>query len=145
MIFTSSLLENARREAFIGYCGLHLLVNASAKLQDHSDTTFLQIDLNAVRHLPQLFYMKKNGVICLIVAKVVDDILIGGSLEVMKWFITPLKKYYKLGTITHMPGTFHFLWFAHFSRQRWETHNLTRREAARNNTTHADQSKKKRC
>ena len=84
------------------------LVNASAKWQDHSDTTFLTIGLNAVRYIPQLFYMKKNGVMCLIVAKVVDDILIGGSLEARKWFISRLKKYYKLGTITHMPGTFHF-------------------------------------
>ena len=84
------------------------LVNANAKWQLHSDTTLLDLGLHAVVLIPQLFYMKQDGKLCLIVAKVVDDFLIGGTKSAREWLIDKLKAKYSVGTIAHLPGSFHF-------------------------------------
>ena len=84
------------------------LVNANAKWQLHSDTTLLDLGLHAVVLIPQLFYMKRDGKLCLIVAKVVDDFLIGGTKSARKWLIEMLKEKYSVGTIAHLPGSFSF-------------------------------------
>ena len=44
----------------------------------------------------------------LIVAKVVDDILFGGTEKARREFQKYLESVYKLGTISHMPGQFLF-------------------------------------
>lgn len=84
------------------------LVNANAKWQCNSDNTFSDTGLKSVVHIPQLFYLRLNGNLALVVAKVTDDILVGGSLHNRKTFIQKLSKSYVLGTVVHMPGTFQF-------------------------------------
>lgn len=84
------------------------LVNANAKWQNHSDTTFLDMGLLSVVQVPQLFYLMEGGILVLIVAKVVDDILVGGHDEIRKRFIKRLAEVYKIGTIVHLPGSFRF-------------------------------------
>lgn len=84
------------------------LVNANAKWQLHSDTTLLDLRLQALVHIPQLFYMKRDGKLCLIVAKVVDDFLIDGTKSARNWLIEKLKERYTVGKIAHLTGSFHF-------------------------------------
>ena len=44
----------------------------------------------------------------LIVAKVVDDLLIGGIDADRKAFVDELSSFYKIGTLAHLPGKFNF-------------------------------------
>ena len=80
-------------------------VNANAKWQVHSDQTFIDMGLNTLVYVPQLFYMHENGELVLIVVKVTDDIFIAGSDGYKRNFIHKLKHTYELGTITHLPGS----------------------------------------
>lgn len=45
---------------------------------------------------------------CLVFAKVVEDILVGGPEIDLREFIDRLSKVYKMGTIVHMPREFKF-------------------------------------
>lgn len=84
------------------------LVNANAKWQLHSDTTFLDIGLSVLVQIPQLIYLRVDGVLVLVVAKIVDDILITGLPQYKEKFTKMISKVYELGTITHFPGSFPF-------------------------------------
>ena len=84
------------------------LVHANAKWQLHSDTALLDLGLHAVVLIPQLFYMKRDGKLCLILAKVVDEFFIGGTKSAQEWLIDQLKEKYSVGVIAHIPGSFHF-------------------------------------
>ena len=84
------------------------LVNANAKWQLHSGTALLDLGLQAVVLIPQLFYMKWNGKLCLIVAKEVDDFLIGATKSAPEWLIDRVKEKYSVGKNAHLPGSFHF-------------------------------------
>ena len=53
----------------------------------HSDNTLLRIGLFAAVYIPQLFYLKFDGVLALIPAKIVDGILIGGREDLRLKFI----------------------------------------------------------
>lgn len=81
------------------------LVNANAKWQNHSDTTFINLGLKTLVYIPQLFYMHLNDVLVLVVVKTVDDVFIGGQESVKRKFIKDLSHVYELGTITHLPGS----------------------------------------
>ena len=81
------------------------LVDASAKWQVQSDQTFIDIGLNTLVYVPQLFYMLDKCNIVLIVVKVTDDILIGESETHKPQFIQRLTQAYELGTITHLHGS----------------------------------------
>lgn len=82
------------------------LVNANAKWQRHSDTTFLDLGLKTMVYIPQLFYKFHDSCLVLIVAKIVDDILVGGEDSFKNAFLRQLGSRYKLGTIVHLPGSF---------------------------------------
>ena len=84
------------------------LANANAKWQVHSDDTFLSFGLHSVPFVPQLFFKREGGELVLIVAKIVDDILFGGTEKARREFQKHLESVYKLGTISHMPGQFLF-------------------------------------
>ena len=83
-------------------------VNANAKWQVHSDQTFIDMGMNTLMYVPQLFDMHENGEIVLIVVKVTDDIFITGSEIHMRKFIHKLKQTYELGKNTHLTGS---CWF----------------------------------
>lgn len=81
----------------------------------HPDATLLDMGLISVRIIPQLFLLKVDGRLKLIVSKVVDDILFAGA-EDDKNFSNALRRRYKLGIVVHLPGTF----------QLFASHNRTR-------------------
>lgn len=83
-------------------------VNAGGKWQEHSDSTVYKLDLEQVLEVLQLFYYKKNELITLIGAKVVDDILIAGKGNGRKNLTRFLKTYYDMSTTVHTPGTYPF-------------------------------------
>lgn len=64
--------------------------------------------LKVVAYVPQLLYIWRNNKLLLIVAKVVDDILVGGDDKDRKKFVRQFADVYKIGTIVHLPGTFKF-------------------------------------
>lgn len=80
------------------------LVNANAKWQRHSDTTFINLGLKTVAYIPQLFYLRIDTVSSLVVVKIVDDFLVGGTNHAKNYFLEKLSSVYVLGTITHLPG-----------------------------------------
>lgn len=80
-------------------------MNANVKWQKHSDDTFLKLGLQSTVYVPQLFYKKVNQHIVLVVIKIVHDILTGGREPFKSQFIAKLSGVYKLGTITHLPGS----------------------------------------
>ena len=59
-----------------------------------------------VPYVPQLFFRKENGILKLIVAKIVDDLLIGGSDADRKEFVDGLSSFYEVGALEHLPGKF---------------------------------------
>ena len=85
----------------------HGLVNANAKWQVHSDGTFEKLRLKPTIIVPHLFF-RKDGLLKLLVAKVTDDMLIGGPKEERQKSIEQLHGVYEIGTITHIPGKFLF-------------------------------------
>lgn len=84
------------------------LVNANAKWQVLSDSLFCDIGLTQLRHVPQLFYMKQDGLLSAVVVKIVDDILIGGQLDTVDKIVDQVNHKFKLGTIFHGPGLFRY-------------------------------------
>ena len=97
--------------------GFHILLSictifhfniSKVDLISPSDTTLLGMGLLAVVNVPQLFYLMESGTLVLIVAKIVDDILVGGHDKMRKIFIKRLAEVYKIGTIVHLPGSFQF-------------------------------------
>ena len=85
------------------------LTNANAKWQVHSDNTLLRIGLSGAVYIPQLFYLKVDGVLALIAAEIVDDILVGRREDLRLKLISQLCEAYDVGTIVHLPGTINFL------------------------------------
>ena len=80
-------------------------VNAIAKWQFHSDSTFLNLGLKTLVYIPQLFYMDSKGSLTLLFVKVTDEIFVAGSERRKREFIKNLCKFYYLGTIRHLPGS----------------------------------------
>ena len=84
------------------------LVNANAKWQLHSDRTMLDLGLSSLVYVPQLFYLRTNDALRLVLVKVTDDIFIAGEEDLKRRFIERLSSVYELGTLTHLPGV---CWF----------------------------------
>ena len=84
------------------------LVNTNSKWRWHSDNTFLDLGLKSVVHIPQLFYLRKDGNLQLIIAKVTDDIQDGGPENRRRLFVDQIAQRYQLGTVVHLPRTFKF-------------------------------------
>jgi len=84
------------------------LVNANAKWQSKSDAGLQKLGLVPVTQVPQLFVMFKEDKLCLIVAKVVDDLLLSGEEAVVAKFLADFNSMFKLGTITRGPGNLRF-------------------------------------
>lgn len=82
-------------------------------MQEQNDrtirTTFLQTWLKFLYSHTSTLHKKNASIeIILIVAKVPDDILIGGSPRAQESFIKELGKHYKIGIVVHTPGSFLF-------------------------------------
>lgn len=79
------------------------LVNAYAKCQCQSDQLLLSCGLKQLLIVPQLFYCTENGRLKLLVIKLVDDLLIGGSSTLRASLIEKLSAKFEVGTISHTP------------------------------------------
>ena len=64
--------------------------------------------LETSRHIPQLFTLKRNGKLVLIIAKIVDDMLATGELSYVKSFISKFDNQFSLGTVNYGPGLLRF-------------------------------------
>lgn len=84
------------------------LVNANAKSQVQSDNLLFSLGLYQLAYVPQLFYLKHNGKLVLLVVKTVDDILATGPEHEVDSFVSKFNNKFKLGTIAHVPGLLRF-------------------------------------
>lgn len=83
-------------------------MNANAKWQV-SEALLLDCGLTQFPVIPQLFYSMCDGALDMIVFKLVDDLLIEGSIENRAKFTTQLQAKLEVGTIPHTPGPLMFL------------------------------------
>ena len=67
-----------------------------------------QMGLIQSRHVPQLFFLKRNGKTVLVVANIVDDMLATGELSYVKSFVQKFNQQFKLGTVSFEPGLLRF-------------------------------------
>lgn len=80
------------------------LVNANAKWQSKSDAVMLDLGLQQSKHIPQLFFKKKNEELVLVAAKVVNDLKASGKRDNAKDFLTAFDRKFKFGAVNHGPG-----------------------------------------
>lgn len=83
------------------------LVNVNSKWHMRSNNLFFLLGLLQSLHIPQLFNISNADGLTISALKIVDDILISGSLPSLKAMVTKIKSRYELGT-TYSPGTFNF-------------------------------------
>lgn len=84
------------------------LVNANAKRQNKSDQALMNLGLKQSKHINQLFYKYEDSKLCLIVAKVVDDIKAAGPGDNAVNFFSAFNQMFTLGTINSGPGNLRF-------------------------------------
>ncbi len=84
------------------------LVNSNPKWQNQSDALLSDCGLRQLAYIPQLFFMDTDGMLELIVIKLVDDILIGGNTSSRSSLTERLKKRFEVGTVSHTPGSLMF-------------------------------------
>lgn len=82
------------------------LFNAIFKWQLHSDSTLFSLRLTQFLGISQRFYLKPDDALVMVMGKIVDDILIGKRLNEQTWFLQKLQHVYKIGTLSHSPGSF---------------------------------------
>lgn len=70
------------------------LGNANAKCQMHFDNILLELGLTKCLYIPQPFYIRRDNLLCLIVVKVVQDLLFGGTVPMRAWIVQVLSKYF---------------------------------------------------
>lgn len=84
------------------------LVNSNAKWQMKSDNLFFDIGFLQCTHIPQLFYISEADQLNVLAVKIVDDMLLAGSIDSIKSVIAKVQARYELGTITIGPDSFIF-------------------------------------
>lgn len=73
-----------------------------------SDSLFIEIGLEQINTIPQLFIKKSEGTVICRLEKIVDDLIITGSPSVVDNFVKLIVEKFKLGTIVHGPGELRF-------------------------------------
>ena len=97
-----------RKSLWLLLAAAYGLVNANSKWQIQSDKVLTDMGLEQCTYVPQLFTLKVNGKIVLIVAKIVDDMLATGELAMTEQFIKKFNIQFKLGTVNYGPGLLRF-------------------------------------
>ena len=94
------------------------LVNANAKWQEHCDHLFFSLGLTQSRCVPQLFFIKNNGLLNLAAIRIADDVLIASEKHAAQKFVRDIESKYKLGTVVFGPTDFLFfgLHFIQYSK-----------------------------
>lgn len=101
-------IQDKRRFYWLLQAAAYGLVNGNAKWHTQSDHLLLSLGLSRVPVIAQLFFKKKNGELCALVAKIVDDVLLAGPNEIVDGHIRSFNDKFKLGTIMHGPGKLQF-------------------------------------
>ena len=86
-------------------------MNANSKYQVQSDNLLLNLGLERLIDVPQLFYRKVDGKISVLVAKIVDDILATGEKDAVERVLTDFNDRFNFGTVIHGPGILRFFGF----------------------------------
>ena len=84
------------------------IVEAGRQWQLTSDDFLHSIGLQTVSSLPQCFIRKENGKLVLIVGKVVDDFLVAGTPEALRWFSRKINSRFTVGAETYTPHALKF-------------------------------------
>lgn len=69
-----------------------------------SDPLLVSLGLLQVPYIPQLFYLKKKGLLVLLLSKIMDDFLVTGRKAEVDSFLTKFDARFKFGTVVHGPG-----------------------------------------
>ena len=83
-------------------------MNANSKWQTASDDCFYAYGLQKLLEVPQFFFVRSNGELSIVAAKVVDDILIAAPTSRAQNLISHICFQFKLGTIVYGPTPFEF-------------------------------------
>ena len=84
------------------------IVEAGRQWQLASDDFLHSIGLQTVPSQPQCFVRKENGKLVLIVGKIVDDFLIAGTPEALRWFSRKINSRFTVGAETYTPHALKF-------------------------------------
>ena len=84
------------------------IVEAGRQWQLASDDFLNEIGLEPVHALPQCFLLRRNERVVLLVGKIVDDFLIAGLPEALKWFSSRMHQRFTIGTETYPPEQLRF-------------------------------------
>lgn len=89
-------------------CAAYGLINSNAKWQVQSDQELKDIGFQQIPVVPQLFMLRRNGKLVVVLAKFVDDILLTGVPEIVKEVIERFNKRFKLGNTCHGPNAMRY-------------------------------------
>ena len=76
-----------------------------------SDNLLLDLGLQRVIDVPQLFYAMSDGKLSVVVAKIVDDILATGENNAVDQLLERFNSKFKFGTVIHGPGRLRYFGF----------------------------------
>lgn len=97
-----------RRRYWLLLAAVHGLVNSNATFQTQADDLLLSILLSCVTVVTQVFYLKSNGKLVLLVAAVVDDLLATDVTSYVDDSLVKLNKKFQFGSIVRGPGIIKF-------------------------------------
>lgn len=80
------------------------LVSSNAKWQNQSYRCFLELGLQQLKHVLQLFYSHENGALTMLVPKIVDDTKVEEQRHRAKTVISQCDKMFKLSTLFSRAG-----------------------------------------
>lgn len=80
-------------------CAAYGLINSNAKWQVQSDQELKDMHFEQIAVIPQLFMLRRNGRLVVLLAKIVDDILLTGVPEVVQEVIERFNNRFTLGNI----------------------------------------------
>lgn len=100
--------SDLRKVLWIFLTASYGLVHANSKWQHLRDDFLLSIGFEHAALLPQLFVMRRNGSLVAVGAKIVDDIILCGLVEVLLGVIDRINRHFTLGTLVHGPGSLRY-------------------------------------
>lgn len=84
------------------------LVNATTNFQKQSDDIIINLGLQHLGVVPQLFYLIKDSWLVLLVVKIVDVLPINGITSEVKSFLFDFNKEFSFCTVVSGPGVLKF-------------------------------------
>lgn len=104
----SPIESNNRCNLWLLLAAAYGLVNANAKFPSQADNLISSIGLSKNTVVPQLFYLRRDSRLVLVVAKVAYDLIFAGENSNVEDFITKFTAKFKIGTVFRGPGILKF-------------------------------------